>query len=68
MFVVKALAPTTCVISNSIIIKRRGSKVYANKEVSLVQQEIPVSKMPSYGIGSNPTGWPEVALANSGHK
>ena len=40
----------------------------ANTEVNLVQQEIPVSKMPSSGLGSNPQGWPEVALANSGHK
>lgn len=40
----------------------------ANTEVSLVQQEIPVSKMPSFGIGSNPNGQPEVALGNSEHK
>lgn len=37
-------------------------------EVSLVQLAIPVSKMPSSGIGSNPNGWPEVALGNRGHK
>ena len=37
----------------------------ANMEVNLVQQEIPVSKMPSSGFGSNPQGWPEVALADS---
>lgn len=40
----------------------------ANMEVSLVQQEIPVLKMASSGIGSNPNGWPEVALGNCGHK
>lgn len=39
----------------------------AQMEVSLVQQEIPVSKMPSSGSGSNPTAWPEVPLGNSGH-
>lgn len=39
-----------------------------NTEVSLVQQEIPVSKMPSSGNGSYTTGWPEVPLGNSGHK
>lgn len=39
-----------------------------NVEVSVVQQEIPISKMPYSGNGSNPTAWPEVLLDNSGHK
>lgn len=40
----------------------------ANMEVSLVQQEIPVSKVPSSGLGSNPHSWPEVALTNRENK
>lgn len=58
----QSFSPTTCVKSNSKSIKGRGSNVCANMEVSLVQHEILVSKMPSFGIGSKPQ-----LLAQSSH-
>lgn len=38
----------------------------ANVEVSLVQHEVPVSKMLSSEKTSNFCCWPEIALSNSG--
>lgn len=61
----QSFSPTTCVKSNSKSIKGRGSNVCANMEVSLVQHEILVSKMPSFGIGSNHNYWPKVAMGKS---
>lgn len=40
----------------------------ANMDVSLVQQEIPVSKNAIIWKRFKPQWWPEVASGNSGHK